>query len=77
MKIKTNKIQCRHCGDVIESRYTHDFKFCSCGAVFVDGGCEYLRRGYRDGPEEDYIELSDYEEEEEDDKADPRDPEEL
>lgn len=77
MKIKTNKIQCRHCGDVIESEYAHDFKSCSCGAVFVDGGRDYLRRGCRNGPDEDYIELSDYEEEEEDDKADPRDPKEL
>ena len=39
-KIITNKIRCRKCGDVIESKYTHDFRFCKCGAVAVDGGKE-------------------------------------
>lgn len=53
-----NVIQCKHCGDVIESTYTHDFKWCSCGKVFVDGGHEYGRRGYTDSPESDYIEMA-------------------
>ena len=61
MTIKTNKIQCRHCGDIIESTHVHDFRYCSCQTVFVDGGHEYLRRGYKTSPEEDYIELSEYE----------------
>ena len=43
-KIITNKIQCKKCGDVIESTHRHDFKFCKCGAVAVDGGKDYLRR---------------------------------
>ena len=76
MKIKANKIQCRHCGDIIESRYVHDFKFCSCKAVFVDGGHDYLRRGYTNSPEEDFIELSECGGEE-DDNADQCDPAEL
>ena len=46
--------------NVIESKYRHDFKFCKCGAVAVDGGKAYLRRlGY----EEDYEELSEVEKE--------------
>ena len=54
-KIIVNKIKCKKCGDIIESTYRHDFKFCKCGAVAVDGGKDYLRRlGY----EEDYEELS-------------------
>ena len=61
MKIHSNKTQCRHCGDIIESTHVHDFKYCSCKAVFVDGGHEYLRRGYKNSPEEDYVELSVYE----------------
>lgn len=32
------------CGDVIESKTVHDFKFCSCGSCAVDGGLDYLRR---------------------------------
>lgn len=39
-----NMAQCRKCGDILESRYTHDLKTCSCGAVSVDGGHEYIRR---------------------------------
>lgn len=33
-----------YCGDIIESRYTHNFVTCSCGKLSVDGGKEYLRR---------------------------------
>jgi len=54
-KIIVNKIKCKKCGDVIESTHRHDFKFCKCGAVAVDGGKDYLRRI---GSEENYEELS-------------------
>lgn len=53
--IKRNAIRCRKCGEVIESTYTHDFKWCSCRAVAVDGGHDYLRRC---GNMEDWDELS-------------------
>ena len=43
-RIRTNKIKCKKCGDIIESISVHDFKWCSCGTVAVDGGHEYLRR---------------------------------
>lgn len=43
-KILVNKIRCNKCGDEIESTHRHDFKFCKCGAVAVDGGLDYLRR---------------------------------
>ena len=55
-----NKIKCKKCGEIIESRHRHDFKFCKCGAVAVDGGKDYLRRL---GNQEDYEELSKIEEE--------------
>ncbi|MEG0507252.1 MAG: hypothetical protein RR537_07115, partial [Longicatena sp.] len=54
-KIITNKIRCKLCGDIIESKYTHDNKACSCKAVGADGGLEYLKRT---GNSEDYEELS-------------------
>lgn len=38
-----NRIKCAMCGDVIESTYTHDFKWCRCSTVAVDGGREYQR----------------------------------
>ena len=37
-RIRTNKIKRRKCGDIIDSIDVHDFKWCSCGAVAVDGG---------------------------------------
>jgi hypothetical protein len=32
------------CGDLIVSKHRHDFVTCTCGAISVDGGQEYLRR---------------------------------
>jgi hypothetical protein len=43
-KLLTNRAKCLRCGDVIESTHRHDFRWCSCGAIAVDGGQEYLRR---------------------------------
>ena len=31
-------IQCRKCLETIESKDIHDFKYCSCRAVGIDGG---------------------------------------
>jgi len=44
MAIIRNAIQCKQCGDIIESVSVHDFKTCSCGACSVDGGYDYIRR---------------------------------
>lgn len=60
-EIKAKKIyfgatlKCLDCGDVIKSKHVHDYVACSCYAkprsktgVFIDGGGEYLRMGYKD-----------------------------
>ena len=60
MIIRKNCIRCRQCGDVIVSRSVHDFKFCKCGTVAMDGGNEYLRRCFKNGTD-DFEELSEYE----------------
>lgn len=39
-KILVNKVR----GDVIESETRHDFKWCKCKSVAVDGGHDYLKR---------------------------------
>lgn len=44
MAIIKNKAQCLKCGDVIESKHRHDFVWCKCQAVAVDGGKDYLKR---------------------------------
>ena len=55
-RITRNAVQCKSCGDIIESTYRHDFVTCSCGKVSVDGGHDYLRRCTE--LEDGYIELS-------------------
>lgn len=62
-KIKRNAIKCLKCGDIIESKSRHDFKMCSCGSCFVDGGHEYVRVGGNPG---DFEWLTEYEDEQED-----------
>lgn len=51
-----NRIKCKHCGDVIESTHRHDFKYCKCGKVAVDGGADYARRLFPATPPEDHYE---------------------
>lgn len=40
-----NSAKCLACGDEVVSRNRHDYTSCSCGAIFVDGGNEYIRSG--------------------------------
>ena len=58
-KVLVNKIKCKKCGEIIESISRHDFKFCKCRSVAVDGGHDYLRRL---GNQEDWEELSEFSE---------------
>jgi tRNA(Ile2) C34 agmatinyltransferase TiaS len=55
-KILVNKIKCNKCGEIIESVHRHDFKFCKCGSVAVDGGKDYLKRNFT--VVSDYTEMS-------------------
>jgi hypothetical protein len=58
-KIICNKAQCLLCGDVIESKFTHDYVSCSCHNLSVDGGRSYLRRSIKQPTTEpQWIELS-------------------
>lgn len=45
-------IACIQCGEIIHSKNRHDFKWCGCGAIAIDGGIDYTKiTGY----DEDYI----------------------
>lgn len=46
--LRRNAAECRKCGDVIESRHRHDFVWCRCKEIYVDGGLDYIRRGAGD-----------------------------
>lgn len=60
-EIAVNKARCKKCGDVIESKYRHDFVTCNCKTISVDGGRDYLRRVFPDGDGSEYVEeLSEY-----------------
>jgi hypothetical protein len=53
--ILQNQIRCNKCGDEPYSAHRHDFKYCECGSVAVDGGMLYLKRI---GDSENYTEIS-------------------
>ena len=55
-KIIKNSIQCKLCGDIIESTDKHQYVECKCGACAVDGGHDYLRWCFKD--KDCYIDLS-------------------
>lgn len=60
-KLVRNAAECTHCHSVIESKHRHDFVHCKCERIYVDGGLDYLRRGYM--KESDIIERSEWVEE--------------
>lgn len=43
-KIIRNSVRCLKCKEEIVSIHRHDFKYCSCGNIAVDGGKDYLKR---------------------------------
>ena len=63
--ITRNSVRCSNCNDEIESTHRHDFRWCSCGNVAVDGGRAYRKRVYTGKyPWEDtstFVDKEDYE----------------
>ncbi len=43
VKLKVTALKCQLCGDVIYSRDRHDFRKCTCGAISIDGGFDYMK----------------------------------
>lgn len=56
-QIIRNRCKCKKCGDIIESKDRHDYVECKCGAIFTDGGLDYVRRG---GNVEDIEDMSEF-----------------
>lgn len=48
MNVTVTTAQCPTCKDILYSRANHDFKYCSCGEIFVDGGFQHTRIGAKD-----------------------------
>jgi hypothetical protein len=62
-KVLINKVRCKKCNDIIESKHSYDFKKCKCGTIFLDGGKTYQRYGWVTSPSgnekmEDLIDFS-------------------
>ncbi len=53
--ILSNQVECLRCNDQPWSGGRHDFRYCKCGAVAVDGGQDYLKRT---GAREDWKDMS-------------------
>ena len=54
-----NRIRCKECKEIIESKHRHDFVTCKCGNCSVDGGQDYHRRlgsNYEEVPDREYFE---------------------
>ena len=47
MAIIQNSARCLVCNEDIISKDTHDYVTCSCGNLSVDGGFNYLKRGFQ------------------------------
>ena len=43
---KGSKVKCLMCDEIIQSMYRHDFKWCKCRNIAVDGGGDYLKITY-------------------------------
>lgn len=43
-KIILNAACCKLCDDFIVSEHPHDFKWCKCQSIAVDGGKDYIKR---------------------------------
>lgn len=41
--MKVEAIKCPKCKDTIYSRANHDYHYCTCGAVAIDGGRNYTK----------------------------------
>lgn len=48
-------IRCGKCNSEVVSLYRHDFRYCRCGACFIDGGFDYTRIGWPPDVKCEYI----------------------
>jgi len=48
--MKVMAYECPLCGDLVFSRARHDFRYCSCKEIAVDGGFDYSRLCFNNKP---------------------------
>lgn len=60
-RLTRNAAKCLKCNTTVESKHRHDFVMCACGDLFVDGGLEYNRAGFKNLSDvEDLCEYEEY-----------------
>jgi hypothetical protein len=59
-KVIINKVRCKKCNNIIESKHHNDFKRCKCGSIFIDGGTDFQRYGWGINQSEEISKLDDY-----------------
>lgn len=42
-------VKCLHCGHVIQSMHRHNFVWCKCNTIAIDGGSAYTKMSYKTG----------------------------
>ena len=50
------KIKCMKCEDTIQSMFRHDFKWCKCKSIAIDGGRDYTKISYHDDAFYEFVE---------------------
>lgn len=58
-KLKVFAIICPKCKDTVYSRTRHDFRWCSCGNCYIDGGFDYTKVGWKyDLPKNTWVKIT-------------------
>lgn len=55
--MQINAIKCKKCNDIIYSRCRHDFHWCSCRNVAIDGGFDYMKINFKEPDSYESIQL--------------------
>ena len=53
-------VLCKKCNNRIRSEHRHDFRWCPCKSLAVDGGGDYLKLSFSGNPEESYEIIEDH-----------------
>jgi hypothetical protein len=48
--VTVSAIKCPGCGTILFSRARHDFHYCPCGDVSIDGGLDYMKVSFKATP---------------------------
>lgn len=59
-KVIVNKVRCKKCIDITESKHNHDLVYCRCGMIAIDGGTDYQKFLWGMNATEEIAEVDEY-----------------